>query len=133
MSILQSSINIIADVSHSSVQGQHEKSYLAKLVDGIRRYPAKRKRRSIARSALLAIAAQHPDWVDVGFDEHFLAHQGAPHMAEYFNSGQLPEAAALAEAWSNQYAWKSTTILEAQLRFMPVAQDFVDILSTGSI
>lgn len=130
MSILQLRINNVSDVSTSSIQGRQEKSFLAKMVDGIKNYPAKRKRRAVARSALLAVAVQHPDWADVGFDEHFLENQGAAVMADYFSSGRLPEAAALAEAWSNQFRWKSATKLEAQLRFIPVAEDFVYILSS---
>lgn len=91
---------------------------------------AKSKRRAIVKSALIAIEKRHPDWADVSFDEHFVAHQGMTILAGYVESGQLPDAAAIAEAWSNQFHWQSTTKQGAQERFMPVAENFVYILSS---
>ena len=91
---------------------------------------AQTERRAIVKSALLATTGRYPEWVDVGFDEHFLTHQGMPHMADYYQSGQLPDATALAEAWSNQFFWPPATKQSAKLRFLPIAQEFVYVLST---
>lgn len=88
---------------------------------------ARSQRQAIVQSALIAVVKRHPDWADVGFDEHFVTHRGASLFDNYFQTGQLPDAAAIAKAWSNQYFWQSTTKLDAQRRFMPVAQDFVYI------
>ena len=91
---------------------------------------ARAGRRAAVKSALLAAASYHPDWADVGFDEHFLTHQGAPLMADYYRCGQSPDAAALADAWSNQYGWQPATKRHACDRFLPVAQEFVYVLQS---
>lgn len=102
-----------------------------KLPQPLANHFAQSKRRASVKSALIVVANRHPDWVDVAFDEHFVAHQGAASLANYFESGQLPDAASLAAAWSNQFNWQSTTKMGAQERFMPVAEDFVYLLGSA--
>ncbi|MEM7128032.1 MAG: hypothetical protein AAF702_16980 [Chloroflexota bacterium] len=97
----------------------------------IESYSARSKRRAVVKSALIAITQRYPDWVDTGFDEHFMAHEGASIMADYCQTGQLPDAAALVDAWSNQFFWCSETKQSTQARFLPVAQDFVYILRSA--
>lgn len=133
MTTLRNNTNRAFQGTASQPQTAGQKSYLSKVAKGIENYFAKSKRKAAVRSALIAIEKRHPDWVDAGFDEHFVANQGAAIFADYFDSGQLPDAAALVEAWSVQYTWSSMRKPEVQRRLLPVAQDFVYILSTASV
>lgn len=99
----------------------------------ISNYITQSKRKAVAQSAVVAVTTRYAEWEDVGFDEHFLTHSGASVMDEYYRSGQLPRAEALADAWSNQFFWLDATKKDVQKRFMPIAQDFVYILSTAPI
>ena len=100
------------------------------LTHAIQNYGAQSKRRSVVKSALIAVVKRHPDWEDAGFDEHFMANRGASLMAAYYRPGQLPDAMALARAWSNQFFWQPATKQSAQAHCLPIAQDFVYVLSS---
>ena len=128
MTTLQTSINTTTFRPESILQ-----QATRIVTKSVQSYFAKARRESTVRSALVAVENRHADWQGVGFDEHFVANQGASVFADYFQTGSVPNAATIAEAWSNQYDWQSEAKQSAQRRFMPVAEDFVYILSTDAL
>lgn len=132
MTTFQNTINHASRIESLRIESPLWQTLLSKAVVTVDNYLAQSKRRAIVRSALIAIEARHPEWADIGFDEHFVAHRGSEQMVAYLSAGQLPDPAALADAWSSQFFWNSMPPHEAQQRFMPIAQDFVYILSTAS-
>lgn len=58
--------------------------------------------RAAIRNAYALFAQQHPQWVAVLFDEHFLTERAAPLWRRYQNEGALPTPLELAVLWGEQ-------------------------------
>lgn len=81
-------------------------------------------RRAIRR-AFDRMAKQHPQWVELLFDEHFLFHHALPLLNSALTARQLPKAGALVEAWAAQMPHLMRSRKRYIASAVPVARTFL--------
>lgn len=75
--------------------------------------------------AYTTFARHHPQWAASFFDEHFLTHGAAPHLARCLRRTASPDPAEVAAAWADQLGLHRETRQERIAELTPVASDFL--------
>lgn len=106
---------------------------LIRLVQNIREKIAlsyvRNRYRMTVKSALIGVARVHPEYNDIGFDEHFLNNKGAKLIQPFLEKGRIPTPQALAAAWATQYRFSAASQKRAIANIMPMVTDFVYLLT----
>jgi hypothetical protein len=85
--------------------------------------------RTAVANAFARFAVEHPEWVAVYFDQHFLAGRAASFWRRYVQEGDLPTVHELAVAWSGQINTTPEMKRRHIAEMKPAAACFIELLA----